>query len=91
MEIIILTLFVQNFPNPFNPATQIEYALPKATRVLLEVFNMLGEKAATLVNEEKEAGSYKVEFSGKGLTSGMYIYSIKTNENSAVRKMILLK
>ncbi len=84
-------LLAQNYPNPFNPSTQIEYSLPQDTRVILEVFNILGEKVATLINEQKEAGHYNVEFSGKGLTSGIYIYHIKTNENSDLKKMILLK
>ena len=81
----------QNYPNPFNPSTQIEYSLPKDTRVVLEVFNILGEKVATLINERKSAGHYNVEFSGKGLTSGIYIYSIKTDESRALKKMLLLK
>ena len=81
----------QNYPNPFNPTTQIEYSLPKDTRVVLEVFNILGEKVATLINERKGAGHYNVEFSGKGLTSGIYIYRIKTDDSCALKKMLLLK
>ena len=81
----------QNFPNPFNPSTTIKYSLPKASKVKLALFNLLGEEVATLVNEEKVAGKYEVEFSASKLPSGVYFYQLKAGEFIAVKKMILLK
>lgn len=85
------TLF-QNFPNPFNPTTTIRYALPKASKVKLEVFNVLGQKVAILLNSRKPAGYHQVTFNANGLPSGIYVYRLST-ENGFVqtRKMILLK
>jgi len=74
----------QNYPNPFNPSTIIRYSVPnvplsgvEGSRVQLRVYDVLGTEVATLVNEEKPAGSYEVEFSSKGLSSGIYLYKIK--------------
>jgi len=81
----------QNYPNPFNPATIITYQLTINNFVSLKVYNSLGEEVATLVNEEKPAGFYEVEFNGTGMASGVYFYKIKTNEFSEIRKMMLVK
>ena len=81
----------QNYPNPFNPATKIKYDLPESGHVTLIVYDVLGRKVATLVNEEKPAGSYEVEFNGNALASGIYFYRIKSRNYSSVKKMILLK
>lgn len=63
----------QNYPNPFNPSTNIKYELPEAAEVRLEVFNILGHRVATLIDETKSAGFYEASFSGQGLASGLYI------------------
>jgi len=82
----------QNYPNPFNPNTMIRFSLPKDDVILLEVYSILGEKVATLINSEKmTAGSYEIEFNGTGLTSGVYIYKIITIGNTQSNKMLLLK
>lgn len=81
----------QNYPNPFNPLTHIKYSLPKAGFVSLDVFNVLGQRIATLVNGEHQAGRYSVGFDAASLPSGMYFYRLVTDDFSSVRKMILLK
>lgn len=90
----------QNYPNPFNPSTTIKYQLAEAGNVLLKVYDILGNEVAVLVNEEKEAGYYKIEFSSEkyNLSSGVYFYSIKTDPSSSsgksfssVKKMLLMK
>jgi|CZKP01.1.fsa_nt_gi hypothetical protein len=81
----------QNYPNPFNPSTKISYQLPKSGYVTLKVYNSLGKEVATLVNEEKIAGKYAVDFSAQGLSSGIYFYSIRSDSYFATKKMILLK
>jgi hypothetical protein len=87
----------QNFPNPFNPSTVISFQLPVTSKVSLKVYDILGNEVATLVNEEKPAGSYEVEFSagsrrdGSNLSSGIYFYVLKAGENRFCKKMCLLK
>jgi len=81
----------QNYPNPFNPSTVIEFSLPEQSNVQLEVFNILGEKVADLVNAEMNAGVHKVNFDGASLTSGVYVYRLKVGSVHLVRKMMLLK
>lgn len=81
----------QNYPNPFNPKTVISYSIPKDNKVTLKVFDILGREVATLVNEVKPAGTYKVNFNGKNLSSGVYIYSLITDEQIITRKLILVK
>jgi alpha-amylase len=82
----------QNYPNPFNPATEIAYTLVSAGSVKLKVYNVLGAEVATLVDEFKGAGVYKVGFNGAGLTSGVYFYRLTVdNRGSDVKKMVILK
>ncbi len=81
----------QNFPNPFNPSTIINYRVPADGFVRLSVFNTLGEKVGDPVNEFKSAGSYSIQFNGSSLPSGIYIYQLEINGNSLERKMLLLK
>ena len=81
----------QNYPNPFNPATNIQFGLPKASHVKIEVFNILGQKVATLLDERKSAGYHAVEFDGSNLSSGVYFYKIQADAFSRVRKMLLIK
>ena len=88
----------QNFPNPFNPTTVIRYQLPVAGNVTLKVYDVLGNEVATLVDEEKPAGIYEVEFSSHSgspgisdLKSGIYFYELRTEKYVSVKKMILIK
>jgi len=81
----------QNFPNPFNPSTLIEYSLPEEGFVSLKVYNLLGEEVITLVNENKKAGIYTVKFDGIGLTSGVYFYRITSGDYTLTKKMMLTK
>jgi hypothetical protein len=81
----------QNYPNPFNPSTVISYQVPVNTDIRLEIFNMLGQSVALLVNEQKMAGSHSVSFDASALSSGMYIYRIYSTGFSQTRKMLLIK
>ncbi len=87
----------QNYPNPFNPTTTIKYSLPKVKtlqatqQVQLNVYNILGEKVRTLVNQVQYAGNYEVSFDASDLPSGIYIYTLRSNNLIQIRKMILMK
>jgi len=86
----------QNYPNPFNPSTMINYNLKVKSDVTIKVFDVLGREVATLVNENKPAGSYEINFDASMLTSSVYFYSINAKgingENfSKTMKMLLLK
>lgn len=81
----------QNYPNPFNPSTKISYTIPKAGFVELTIYDALGNVISTLVQDSKEAGSYDVEFNGKGLSSGIYFYKLKSGNFSDVKKLMLIK
>jgi len=85
----------QNYPNPFNPSTTISYQLPVSGKVKLVIFDVLGKEIATLVNEEKTAGSYEVEFGSLvgslHFASGIYFYQLKASDFVETKKMILLK
>jgi len=81
----------QNFPNPFNPMTIISYSIPEIEFVTLNVFDVLGNEIVTLVNEEKAAGSYKIEFGGSELTSGIYFYKLQAGDFVEAKKMVLMK
>jgi hypothetical protein len=82
---------LQNYPNPFNPSTSIQYAISNRQFVQLKVYDVLGNEIATLVNEEKAAGSYEVEFNASSLSSGMYLYKLQAGDFIVVKKLILLK
>jgi len=81
----------QNFPNPFNPVTTIQYSVPEKGRVTLTIYNTLGEKIEELFSEEKEAGSYRAVWNAENYTSGVYVYELKSRGTILVRKMILMK
>ncbi|HAB51222.1 MAG TPA: hypothetical protein DCE80_03440, partial [Ignavibacteriales bacterium] len=99
-----------NYPNPFNASTKIQYSIPalsenrsrlsNSVRVVLKVFNMLGEENATLVNEEKLPGNYEIEFSASSgnslssarhLSSGIYYYRLQAGDFSQTKKMVLVQ
>ncbi len=82
---------LQNYPNPFNSNTIIEFTLPLSQKVVLGVYNILGQEVAVLVNRNLQAGSYQVNFDASNFPSGIYFYKIKTENYSYVRKMLLLK
>ena len=84
-------LLSQNYPNPFNPVTKISYALPKSGFISLKVYDMLGKEVATLVNEQKTAGTYSVDFNASQFSSGVYFYKIVTNGFSDIKRMVLIK
>lgn len=81
----------QNFPNPFNPTTDITFALPQAGHVVLQVLDLLGREIATMVDEWREPGTYRERFDGAGLPTGLYLYRMRAGEFTAVRRMVVLK
>ena len=88
----------QNYPNPFNPSTKIKYSIPSVTlsgvegsRVILKVYDVLGNEIATLVNEEKPAGNYEVNFDASKFSSGVYFYELQAGDFVDMKKMILIK
>jgi photosystem II stability/assembly factor-like uncharacterized protein len=81
----------QNYPNPFNPSTRIQYSINNREFVSLKVYDVLGNEIATLVNEEKQAGSYETEFNALQLSSGMYFYKLTSGSFTETKKMILMK
>ncbi len=81
----------QNYPNPFNPSTQIQFALPNASHAKLEIYNGLGERIATLVDEPRPAGYYSEQFDATGLASGLYFYRVQAGDFVATKKLLLLK
>jgi plastocyanin len=81
----------QNYPNPFNPSTRINYSVPSASFINLKVFDILGNEVAILVNEEKPAGEYQLEFDASELTGGVYFYQLTSNSFVETKKMILMK
>jgi hypothetical protein len=92
-------LLNQNYPNPFNPDTKIKFTIQAATygqgqyynKVLLKIYDVLGEEVKTLINEEKPAGTYEVLFNGEALASGVYYYKLTSGNFSETKKMVLLK
>ncbi|NIR64214.1 MAG: T9SS type A sorting domain-containing protein [candidate division Zixibacteria bacterium] len=86
----------QNYPNPFNPETIIRYQLPTNSKVQLTIYNLLGQKVRTLVNDKQQNGIYEVIWDGRNefgqeVSSGIYIYRLKIDNQVASRKMVLLR
>ena len=81
----------QNYPNPFNPSTNIRFSLPESGIATLNIYNMIGQKVATLVNEELKAGQYNYNFDASNLASGIYVYQLSTQSFVTAKKMLLLK
>ena len=81
----------ENYPNPFNPSTTIKYSIPNQSLVTLKVFDILGREIETLINEEKTAGIYEIDFDASQLSSGIYFYKIQAGDFVETKKMILLK
>ncbi len=81
----------QNYPNPFNPTSMIAFDLPAASRVSIDVYNILGQHVINLVDGEMEAGSHIVEFDGSAYSSGVYFYRMNANNFSETKKMVMLK
>ena len=86
----------QNFPNPFNPVTEIKYELPSESLVNVSIYDVVGRKIKSLVNQEQSAGSYSLQWDatnsvGEAIPAGMYIYTIQAGEYRSTKKMVLLK
>ena len=81
----------QNYPNPFNSSSVIKYSVPKSSQVTLKIFNTLGEEIETLVNEEKSAGTYELNWNAANLPSGVYFYRLQAGDFFETKKMIYLK
>jgi hypothetical protein len=82
----------QNYPNPFNPTTTINFSLGKASNVKLTVYNVLGQKVATLINNSHmDVGAYAVQFDARNLASGVYFYRFEAGDFKANKKMLLIK
>jgi hypothetical protein len=81
----------QNFPNPFNPTTNIRFSIPDKNQVVLKVYDMLGNEIFTLVNEDKFRGIYTIEFNGSNLASGVYFYQLRAGNFVQTKKMMFVK
>ncbi len=81
----------QNYPNPFNPVTKINYAIPEQSFVTVKVFDMLGREVAVLINEQKSAGYYSIDFDASALSSGVYIYKMKAGYYENIKRMVVIK
>jgi hypothetical protein len=81
----------QNYPNPFNPSTTLQYSVTKSSHVVLEVYNLLGQSVARLVDEVLAPGSYTTMFDASTLSSGVYLYRLKAGDFVQTRKMVLMK
>jgi hypothetical protein len=80
-----------NYPNPFNPSTTFRYSIPTQSKVIIKVYDMLGNEIATLMDEEKSVGTYELTWNAASLSSGIYFYQLKAGDFVNTKKMILLK
>ena len=81
----------QNYPNPFNPSTNIRYELPESAHVTLKIYDMSGRLVATILDEQRHAGSHSTRFDGADLASGLYLYRMQAGEFTQTRKLMLIK
>lgn len=81
----------QNYPNPFNPTTNIYFSIPVSQNVKITITDVLGKEVTKLLDANTIAGTYRVDFDGKGLASGVYLYKLETSDFSSVKKMTLVK
>ena len=81
----------QNYPNPFNPSTTISYSIPNDGHVTIKVYDVLGNEVASLVDEQKQSGTFDVHFNASALSSGVYYYSLKAGEFTSTKKLVLMK
>jgi hypothetical protein len=79
-----------NYPNPFNPTTRIQFSIADRQLTIVKVYDVLGREVVTLVNEVKEPGTYTVQFSGSGLASGVYFYRLQAGSFVQTKKLLLL-
>jgi hypothetical protein len=84
-------ILARNYPNPFNPSTRIEFALNSPKNVRLDIFDSIGRRDETLINGRLNEGIHFVDFDGSGLSSGVYFYRIRTNDQTLTQKMVLVK
>lgn len=85
------TKLIGNYPNPFNPTTQISYQLKEAAEVTIKIYDVLGKEVKTLVDGFKEEGYHQVSFDASSLSSGIYFYTMKTKEKYDIQKMLLVR
>ncbi|OGU37287.1 MAG: hypothetical protein A2068_12660 [Ignavibacteria bacterium GWB2_35_6b] len=81
----------QNYPNPFNPVTYINFSIPESMKISIKVYDILGKFVTTLIDQEKQAGNYRIYFDGSKFSSGVYIYKMETRDFTDIKKFILLK
>src|SRR5690606_2940877 len=81
----------QNYQNPFNPVTRINFSLPEKSKVQLKIYDMLGKHVSDVIDDEKSAGVYNIDFHADDLSSGIYFYILQAGDFNEVRKMILMK
>jgi hypothetical protein len=84
-------ILMQNYPNPFNPITHIRFGLPKTSLVRIELYNILGQRVVTLLDERRPAGYHIVDLNGSNLSSGIYLYRIQSEGFMQMKKMVLTK
>ncbi|HWQ81402.1 MAG TPA: T9SS type A sorting domain-containing protein, partial [Ignavibacteria bacterium] len=82
---------LDNYPNPFNPSTSLEYEIPEVCFVTLGIYDIRGKEILTLINEKQHKGRYSVSFNAEGLNSGVYFYRLMTEKFCLTKKMVLLK
>ena len=81
----------QNYPNPFNPSTTLKFTLPTNEHVVLEIFNLLGERIDVLVDRQLQAGSHRINYVAKSLPTGVYLYRLTAGDYKEIKKMTLVK
>jgi len=81
----------QNYPNPFNPTTTIKYQIPELSFLTIKVYDVVGNEITALVNEEKQIGSYEVNFDATGIPSGVYFYRLQAEDFAETKKMVLIR